>query len=41
MKMRSSITKGSKPSDREIARAVEIVAKHLAECWIAWRMYHP
>jgi hypothetical protein len=32
--------KGTEPSNREIRRATEIVAEHLADCWIVWRTYH-
>lgn len=30
-----------RPSGREIRRAAEIVAKHLAECWTIWKEYNP
>lgn len=32
--------KGDIPSDREIRRATEIVAEHLAKCLTVWRKYH-
>ena len=31
---------GAAPGGREIARALEIVADFLPECWAAWAMYH-
>ena len=32
--------KGREPSEREIGRAVEIVAERLGACWIVWRRCH-
>jgi hypothetical protein len=29
------------PSGREIRRAAEIVAEHLAQCWTIWKEYNP